>query len=76
VEKWDIVRAAAEKAGRDPASILQSSSLSISEPWTEVRDVYERLVTAGVKYLIVGWPTEGKARLDEFMKDVMPDLVM
>lgn len=72
--KWDIVQAAAEKAGRDPASILQSSSLSISEPWREVRDVYERMAKAGVKYLIVGWPTEGKARLDEFMTEVMPDL--
>jgi F420-dependent oxidoreductase-like protein len=72
--KWDIVRAVAEKAGRDPATILQSSSLSISEPWSEVRNVYERMVKAGVKYLIVGWPTEGKARLDEFMNEVMPDL--
>jgi hypothetical protein len=39
-----------------------------------VRGVYDRLVKAGVKYLIVGWPTEGKARLDEFMTEVMPDL--
>ena len=72
--KWDIVRAAAEKAGRDPARILQSSSLSISESWTQVKDVYARLAKAGVDYLIVGWPSEGKARLDEFIREVMPDL--
>lgn len=36
-ERWDVVRRAAENDGRDPESIVRASSLSISEPWDEVR---------------------------------------
>jgi alkanesulfonate monooxygenase SsuD/methylene tetrahydromethanopterin reductase-like flavin-dependent oxidoreductase (luciferase family) len=72
--KWEIVRHAAEKAGRDPAKILRSSSLSISEPWDHVRKAYDQLVGLGVGYLIIDWPSEGKARLDEFVEKIMPSL--
>jgi F420-dependent oxidoreductase-like protein len=34
-----IIDRSAEEAGRDPASILRASSLSISEPWDEVKAV-------------------------------------
>lgn len=73
-EKWDVVRRAAEKAGRDPDRIIKSSSLSISEPWDEVRKSLETHVANGVSYLIVGWPSEGRTRLDEFIETVLPDL--
>jgi alkanesulfonate monooxygenase SsuD/methylene tetrahydromethanopterin reductase-like flavin-dependent oxidoreductase (luciferase family) len=73
-EKWDVVRRSAEKAGRDPDRIVKSSSLSISEPWDEVRRSFETHVANGVSYLIVGWPTEGRKRLDEFIETVLPDL--
>lgn len=73
-EKWEVVRRAAEKAGRDPEQIVRSSSLSISEPWSEVRMSYEQQVANGVTYLIVDWPSEGKQRLDEFVETVLPDL--
>ena len=35
-----IIDRAAEEAGRDPASILRASSLSISEPWDDVKAAY------------------------------------
>jgi F420-dependent oxidoreductase-like protein len=73
-KKWEIVRRSAEKAGRDPEQIVRSSSLSISEPWDQVRKSYEQHVADRVSYLIVEWPSEGRQRLDEFMEKVLPDL--
>jgi hypothetical protein len=29
---------------------------------------------AGVGYLVVDWPSEGRARLDEFVERVLPEL--
>ena len=72
--KWDVVRRAAEKAGRDPESIVRSTSLSISEPWAEVRRTFGQYQKNGVSYVIVEWPTEGQTRLEEFIDRVMPDL--
>jgi F420-dependent oxidoreductase-like protein len=72
--KWDVVRRAAEEAGRDPETIVRASSLSISEPWDHVRRAFDDHVANGVTYLVVGWPTEGRARLDEFVETVMPGL--
>ncbi|HKX74910.1 MAG TPA: TIGR03560 family F420-dependent LLM class oxidoreductase [Acidimicrobiia bacterium] len=73
-EKWEVVQRAAEQAGRDPNQILRSSSLSLSAPWDQVRAAYQRLAEAGVQYLVVGWPTEGRAHLEEFVTKVMPTL--
>ena len=73
-EKWDVVRRAAEDAGRDPGSIVRASSLSISEPWDEVRRAVDAHVANGVKYLVVDWPSEGRGRLEEFIEQVMPEL--
>jgi F420-dependent oxidoreductase-like protein len=64
--------AAAE--GRDPASITRASSLSLSEPWGEVRANAEAMRAAGVGYLVCGWPAEGAARVEEFVSHVLPDL--
>jgi alkanesulfonate monooxygenase SsuD/methylene tetrahydromethanopterin reductase-like flavin-dependent oxidoreductase (luciferase family) len=72
--KWEVVQRSAEKAGRDPNQIVRSSSLSISEPWADVRRVYNQHLANGVSYLIVEWPSEGQRRLDEFVETVMPDL--
>jgi F420-dependent oxidoreductase-like protein len=69
-----IVDAAATEAGRDPGSILRASSLSISEPWDEVRRAYDRMAAGGIGYLVVGWPGEGRARVEEFVAEVMPTL--
>jgi alkanesulfonate monooxygenase SsuD/methylene tetrahydromethanopterin reductase-like flavin-dependent oxidoreductase (luciferase family) len=77
-EEWTelsaIVDRAAEQAGRDPATILRASSLSISEPWDDVRRAFEWMRDAGIGYLVVEWPSEGKGRLDEFVEHVLPGL--
>lgn len=73
-EKWEVVRRAAEESGRDPASIVRASGLSISEPWDQVRRAFERHLGHGVGYLIVDWPTEGEGRLTEFIETIMPTL--
>jgi F420-dependent oxidoreductase-like protein len=72
--KMAIIDRAAEEAGRDPASIMRASSLSISESWDEVKRRFEWLVAGGVGYLIVDWPSEGRGRAEEFMEQVMPTL--
>jgi F420-dependent oxidoreductase-like protein len=72
--KWAIVERSAQEAGRDPSSIMRSCSLSISEPWDEVRRRYDELRDAGVAYMIVNWPSEGRGRAEEFVSDVMPSL--
>lgn len=72
--KWAIVAAAAETAGRDPGAILRSSSLSLSGPLDDVRRAAEAYREAGIGYLVCGWPTEGRARIEEFAARLLPDL--
>ncbi len=69
-----IIDGAAEEAGRDPASILRASSLSISEPWDEVKAAYEWMHSGGIGYLVIDWPTEGQGRLEEFLERILPTL--
>lgn len=72
--KWRIVAAHAERAGRDPATITRSTSLSISESWDEVKATAARLRDAGIGYVIASWPAEGKGRVEEFWEKVVPEL--
>lgn len=72
--KWRIVERAARDAGRDPAQILRSTNLSLSEDWDVVRATAERLHETGIGYLIASWPGEGKARVEEFVASVIPSL--
>lgn len=69
-----IIDRAAEEAGRDPASILRASSLSISEPWDEVKAAYRWMAAGGIGYLVIEWPSEGRGRVEEFLEDVLPSL--
>ena len=62
----------AEEAGRDPASILRAASLSISEPLEDVKATVEAWRDAGFRYLICGWPGEGRSRVEEVAADVIP----
>ena len=73
--KWAIVARAADEAGRDPDAIVRSASLSLSEPWDEVRRAVDGHRANGVSYLMCGWPSEGRARLEEFVARVLPELV-
>jgi len=69
-----IVDRAAEEAGRDPSAILRASSLSISEPWDEVKAAYGWMAGAGIGYLVIEWPGQGRARVEEFLEQVVPSL--
>lgn len=60
----------AERAGRDPKAILRASSLSISEPLDEVRRTADAWHEAGWDYLVCGWPSDGAAKVEEFMTKV------
>jgi F420-dependent oxidoreductase-like protein len=64
----------AEAAGRDPRSIMRAASLSLSEPWDDVRRNVETLRDAGTAYLVCGWPGEGADRVREFAEHVLPGL--
>ena len=72
--KWDVVRAAAEDADRDPDAIVRATSLSISEGWDDVRRTFEGYRHAGVTYLVVSWPGQGRGRVEEFVSTVVPTL--
>jgi alkanesulfonate monooxygenase SsuD/methylene tetrahydromethanopterin reductase-like flavin-dependent oxidoreductase (luciferase family) len=63
----------AESAGRDPSHILRASSLSLSEPFDQVRRTIEHYRNIGVGYLVCGWPGEGQERVAEFAQKVMSD---
>lgn len=69
--KSKLLDSLAQQAGRDPTSILRSSSLSISEPLEQARRKAERLREAGFGYLVVSWPAEGQRKVEAFVKTVM-----
>jgi alkanesulfonate monooxygenase SsuD/methylene tetrahydromethanopterin reductase-like flavin-dependent oxidoreductase (luciferase family) len=69
-----IIDRAAEEAGRDPSSIMRASSLSISEPWDQVKAASEWMTAGGIGYLVIDWPSEGQGRLEEFLEQVLPTL--
>ena len=72
--KWDIVKGAAEAAGRDPSEIHRSTNISISKSWDEVRDRAAAYRELGLDTLIVSWPTEGRERVEDFVENVLPEL--
>lgn len=70
---WERLAHLAEEAGRDPASITRAASLSLSEPFDEVRATIEAWQAAGWGYLVCSWPSEGRGRVEEFASAVMAD---
>jgi alkanesulfonate monooxygenase SsuD/methylene tetrahydromethanopterin reductase-like flavin-dependent oxidoreductase (luciferase family) len=72
--KWAIVQKAAEAAGRDPATIERSASLSIDKDMSVVRERAEKWAEDGYEHIIVGWPTAGWPKFEEFCDKVLPDL--
>ena len=69
-----VLNEAAERAGRDPATILRATNLSLSHPWDEVRRRAAALADVGVGYLVISWPSEGRGHLEEFIEQVMPEV--
>jgi F420-dependent oxidoreductase-like protein len=63
-----IIDDAAQRAGREPRRILRATALDLSQPSDDIRRDVDTFAEAGIAYLSVGWPTEGKPRLDEFVE--------
>jgi F420-dependent oxidoreductase-like protein len=63
----------AEKAGRDPTTITRAGSLSLSGSLDHVRRSAEEWRDAGFAYLVCGWPTEGRGRVEAFATRVLRD---
>ena len=71
----DRVDRLAEQAGRDPSVIGRAASLSLSEPWDEVRRNAQARRDLGLDYLVCSWPSEGRARVEEFWTTIAPELL-
>jgi alkanesulfonate monooxygenase SsuD/methylene tetrahydromethanopterin reductase-like flavin-dependent oxidoreductase (luciferase family) len=60
----------AAEGGRDPASIMRASSLSLDDLDTARRHA-GTWREAGYGYLVCGWPGAGDAQVEDFARDVM-----
>ena len=72
--KSALIDELAKRAGRDPKAIVRSTSLSLSRPLDRIKREAAALAAAGFTYLVVEWPTEGWGRLEQFVREAMPDL--
>ena len=63
----------AEEAGRDPLSIARAGSLSLSDDLDTIRRYVTKWRDNGWSYLVCGWPEEGRARVEQFAAEVMPE---
>jgi alkanesulfonate monooxygenase SsuD/methylene tetrahydromethanopterin reductase-like flavin-dependent oxidoreductase (luciferase family) len=64
----------AVEAGRKPSDIMRANSLSLDDLET-ARKHANKWRDTGFGYLICGWPGAGRAQVEAFAKDVMPDLM-
>ncbi len=60
-------------AGRAPSAIVRAASLSLDDLDTARRHA-SKWHDAGYGYLVCGWPAEGRAQVERFAREVMPDL--
>ena len=63
----------AVEAGREPSDILRAGSLSLDDLDT-ARKHAGKWSDAGYGYLVCGWPESGDAQVEQFARDLMPDL--
>ena len=62
----------ASEAGRDPSEIKRASSLSLDDLDTS-RKHAGKWREAGYDYLVCGWPDSGRAQIERFAQQVMPE---
>ncbi len=62
----------AAEGGRDPATILRASSLSLDDLDT-ARKHAAKWRDAGYGYLVCGWPEAGASQVEAFVHDVLPE---
>jgi alkanesulfonate monooxygenase SsuD/methylene tetrahydromethanopterin reductase-like flavin-dependent oxidoreductase (luciferase family) len=63
----------AAEAGRNPASIMRASSLSLDDLET-ARKHSVKWQEAGYGYLVCGWPEAGRSQVEAFVSEVLPSL--
>jgi F420-dependent oxidoreductase-like protein len=59
-------------AGRDPKAIVRATSLSLDDLDT-ARKHAGKWRDAGYGYLVCGWPEAGRAQVEAFAREVLPD---
>lgn len=59
-------------AGRDPSAIVRASSLSLDDLAT-ARQHVAKWRDAGYSYLVCGWPDAGRAQVERFAREVLPE---
>ncbi len=64
----------AVEAGRDPGDITRASSLSLDDLDT-ARKHAAKWRDTGCGYLVCGWPEGGRAQIESFVQDVLPEFV-
>jgi alkanesulfonate monooxygenase SsuD/methylene tetrahydromethanopterin reductase-like flavin-dependent oxidoreductase (luciferase family) len=62
----------ASASGRSPSSIMRASSLSLDDLET-ARKHAGKWRDAGYGYLVCGWPDEGRAQVEQFAREVLPE---
>jgi F420-dependent oxidoreductase-like protein len=63
----------AVEAGREPSAIARAGSLSLDDLET-ARKHAAKWRDAGYAYLVCGWPEAGRAQVERFAAEVMPEL--
>jgi F420-dependent oxidoreductase-like protein len=61
------------EAGRDPSDVMRASSLSLDDLETARRHA-AKWQGAGYGYLVCGWPDAGRARVEQFAREVLSAL--
>jgi len=69
--KSDRISAMAEQAGRDPDLLLRAGSLSLDDDIDDIRSTVDEWTAAGFGYLVCGWPSEGKTKVQAFVDNVL-----
>jgi F420-dependent oxidoreductase-like protein len=65
-EKSARISEHAAAAGRDPASITRAASLSLDDDLDTVSHLVDEWRDAGFDYLVCGWPSAGRERIEAF----------
>ena len=71
-EAYERIDQLAIEAGRDPSDILRAGSLSLEDIDT-ARKHATKWRDTGYGYLVCGWPPEGDAQVERFVREVMPE---
>jgi F420-dependent oxidoreductase-like protein len=72
-EAYERLDQLAVEAGREPSDIRRAASLSLDELDT-ARKHAAKWRDAGYHYLVCGWPGAGDRQVEQFAREVMPEL--